>query len=82
MRQRPLALVQHRAGEISEGALAVFAAVAVQSRLVMVCAPGTDVVALSSGALQRTVLPAQRMNVGLTRFGVEELVYMRNNGHG
>jgi hypothetical protein len=35
-RRRPLALVQHRAGEILEGARAVVAAVAVQSRLVMV----------------------------------------------
>jgi hypothetical protein len=82
VRQRPLALVQHRAGEIIEGALAVLAAGAVQARLVMVWAPGTDVVALTSGAWPRTVFPAQRINGGLTRFGGEALVYMRNTGQG
>jgi len=40
------------------------------------------VVALTSGALQGPIFPAQRMNVTLTRFGVEEVVEMRHNRHG
>jgi hypothetical protein len=82
VRQRPLAVVPQRAGEPSAGALAVFATGAVQARLVMVGAPGTAGVALTSGAWQRTVFPAQRMHGGLTRFGGEAWVYMRNTGQG
>ena len=44
--------------------------------------PGADMVALTSGALQASIFPAQRMDVGLTPFGVEELVEMRHNRHG
>src|SRR5215831_5855618 len=81
---RALAAVQERSREIIEGALAalLFAAVAFESRLVVIRAPGTDVVALRSGALQRPIFPAYRMDIRLTRFGVEELVEMRHNRHG
>jgi hypothetical protein len=32
--------------------------------------------------LEGPIFPAQRMDVGLTRFGVEEVVKMRNKRHG
>ena len=50
MPQRALAAVQERAREIIEGTLAVllFTAVAFQSGLVVIEAPGTDVGALTS----------------------------------
>jgi len=54
----------------------------VQSRLVVIRPPGTNVVALTSGALQGPIFPAQRLDVSLTRFGVEKLVEMRRNRHG
>ena len=84
MRQRALAAVQERAREIIEGALAVllFTAVAFQSGLVVIDAPGTDVVALTSGALQGPIFPAQRMDIRVTRFGVAELVKMLHDRHG
>jgi hypothetical protein len=81
--ERALAAVQACAREVIEGALAVllFTAVALQSRLVVICTPGTNVVALTSGALQGLIFPAQRMYVSLTRFGVEELVDVREHWH-
>jgi len=76
---RALAAVQERAREVIEGALTVllFTAVALQAGLVVVGAPRTDVVALTPRTLERPILPAQLMDVGLTRFGVEEVVQMR-----
>ena len=59
-----------------------FTAVALQFGLVVVGAPGPDVVALTAGTLEGPIFPAQRMDVGLTRFGVEEMVEMRHNRHG
>ena len=84
MPQRALATIQQRASEVIEGALAVllFTAVASQSRLVMVRTPRTDVVALTARTLEWAIFPPQRMDVGLTRCGVEELVEMRNHRHG
>src|SRR5215831_16130933 len=78
-----LAAVQECAREIIEGALAglLSTAVALQSRLVVISAPRTDMVALTSGALQEPIFPAQRMDIGLTHFGVEEFVEMRHNRH-
>jgi len=35
--------------------------------------------ALTPRTLEGPILPAQRMDVGLTRFGVEEVMKMRNN---
>src|SRR6516164_324369 len=82
--ERALAAVQERAGEVMEGALAglLFTAVALQAGLVVVRAPGTDVVALTAGALEWAIIPPQRMDIRLTRFGVEEVVQMRHNRHG
>ena len=58
MHHRALAAVQKCAREVIEGALAIFlfTAVAFESRLVVIRAPGTDVVALTAGALQRADL--------------------------
>ena len=83
MHDRARAAVQERAREGIEGALAglLFPTVALQARLVMLRAPGADVVALTSGALQGPILPAQPLEIGLTRFGAEELVQMRTNRH-
>src|SRR5262245_3001028 len=81
---RALATVQERAREVIEGAPAVllFTAVAFQSGLVVVGTPKTDVVALTPRTLERPILPAQGMDVGLTRVGVEEVVKMRHKRHG
>src|SRR5215510_11361879 len=69
---------------VIEGALAalLFTAVALQAGLGVVGAPGTDVEALTAGTLEGPIFPAQRMDVGLTRFGVEEVVEMRHHRHG
>ena len=60
MHHRALAPVQKCAREVMEGARAVFllTAVAFESRLVAIRAPGTDVVALTAGTLQVPILPA------------------------
>jgi hypothetical protein len=81
---RALAAVQERSREVIEGALAgfLFTAIAFQAGLVVVGAPRTDVVALTPRTLEGPIFPAQRMEVGLTRFGVEEVVQMRHNRHG
>jgi len=81
---RALAAVQERSREIIEGALAglLFTAVALQSGLVVVGTPRTNVVALTPRTLEGPIFPPQRMDVRLTRFGVEELVEMRKNEHG
>src|SRR4029450_5644720 len=81
---RALAAIQERAREVIDGALAalLFTAVALQARLGVIGAPGTDVEALTAGTLEGPIFPAQRMEVGLTRFGVEEVVEMRHNRHG
>ena len=84
MHQGVLAAVQERAREVIEGALAVFifTAVAFQARLGVVRAPRSDVEALTAGTLEWAIFPPQRVDIGLTRFGVEELVEMRHNRHG
>src|SRR5919197_1449202 len=78
---RALAAIQERACEVIEGALAgvLFTAVAFQPGLVVVRAPGTDVVALTAGTLEWAIFPPQRMDISLTSIGVEELVQMRRN---
>ena len=79
-----LTAVQECAREVIEGPLTVllFTAVALQSGLVVVDAPRTDVVALTPRALEGPIFPAQHMDIGLTRCRVEELVQMRNHRHG
>ena len=82
MRQRPLALGQQRVGEVVEGASTAVAPVAFQPWTVVVHAPGTDVTALAPGTVERTIVPPEGMNVCLTRFSTEELVDVREHGHG
>jgi hypothetical protein len=82
VRQRPLALVEQGSGEVVEGALAAVTPVAFASGAILVRAPAANVVALASRALQRTVLPPERMDVGLALFGVEEVVQMGEYRHG
>ena len=84
MPQRALAAIQQRASEVIEGALAgvLFTAVAFESGLIVLRTPGTDVVAVTPRTLERAIFPPQRMDIGLTRFGVEEVVEMRHNRHG
>src|SRR4029450_9403317 len=81
---RALAAIQERPREVIEGALAalLFTAVAFQAWLGMVRAPGADVEALTAGTLEGPIFPAPRMEVGLTRVGVEEVVEMRHHRHG
>ena len=84
MHDRALAAVQERAREVMEGALAplLFAAVAFQARLGVIGTPGPTIVALTAGTLEGPIFSAQPMDVGLTRFWVEEVVEMRHNRHG
>ena len=84
MHERALAAIQEHACMVIEGTLAgvLFTAVAFQSRLIVVRAPGTDVVALTARTLEWTIFPPQHMNTKWTRFGVEELVQMRHNRYG
>jgi len=55
--------------------------VRLQARLVVVRPPRTDVVALTARTLEWAIFPPQRMDIGLTRVGVEELVEMRKTEH-
>jgi hypothetical protein len=80
-RIQPLALVQQGMGEAVEGALAAMAPVAFTPGAVLVRAPVSNVVALASRALQRTIFPPQCIDVRLARFGIEELVQMREHRH-
>jgi len=48
----------------------------------MVGSPRSDVAALTARTLERPIFPAQRMDVGLTRFEGEEVMEMRHNRHG
>jgi hypothetical protein len=61
-------------GQIIEGPLAAVAPVALAPRAVVVLPPGIDILALAPGTLERTLLPPERMDVGVTVFGIEELV--------
>jgi hypothetical protein len=61
-------------GEVVEGPLTTVAPVALAPRAIVVCPPGIDILALAPRTLERTIFPSQRMDVGLTLFGVEELV--------
>ena len=63
-------------GKVVEGPLAAVTPVALAPRSVVVRPPGIDVLALAPGALERAFFPPERMDVGLTLFGVEELVHV------
>ena len=66
--------MEERTGQVVEGALAAVAPVALAPRAVVVRPPGIDVLALAPGTLEWAVFPPECMNVGVTVFGVEELV--------
>src|SRR4030095_467081 len=71
---RPPALVEQGMGEVVEGPLAAVAPVALTPRAVVVRPPGIDVLALAPRTRKRAFFPPERVDVGLTVFGVEELV--------
>src|SRR5262245_21621425 len=73
--------MEQRISQIVEGALAVVAPVAFASRPVVVRPPRVDVLAVAPGTLQGTIFRPQRMDVGLTLFGIEELVDVREHRH-
>ena len=83
MHDRALAAVQERAREVIAGALAglLLTAVALQAGLVVVGALRTNVVALTPRTLERPIFPSQPRNGGVTLFGVEELVDVREHWH-
>ncbi|HEX2242440.1 MAG TPA: hypothetical protein VHK27_04120 [Gammaproteobacteria bacterium] len=76
MHQRAFAVGQQRMGEIVEGAPTASAPVAFASGSVVVSAPGTYILAGTTGTLQWAIFPPQRMDVCLTVFGTEESVYI------
>src|SRR5215510_8031837 len=77
---------QEKSGEnpMPQRALAglLFTAVAFQSRLGVVRPPRTDMVALTARTLEWALFPPQRMDIGLTRFGVQEVGEMRHHRQG
>jgi hypothetical protein len=73
---------KQRTGEVVEGALAAVTPGAFASRSILVRAPASEVVALASRTWQWTVLPPERMDVGLALFSGEEVVQMREYRHG
>ena len=74
--------MHHRIGEIVESALAAVAPVAFAPRSVVVLPPRIDVLALAAGTLEGLLFPSQRVDVGMTLIGVEELVEVREHWHG
>ena len=74
MSQRPLALGQQRVDEAVADTPTAVTPIAFASWPVMVCALRADRVALATGTLERAILPAQCMDVGLALFGTEELM--------
>jgi hypothetical protein len=66
--------MQQGVGQVVAGALTAVAPGALTPGSIVVCAPRIDVVALTPGTLQRAVFPPERMDVGLTLVGVEEVV--------
>src|SRR5262245_50242628 len=81
VRERPRALVQQGRGEVVEGALAARAPVALTPRPVVVLAPRIDIVTVAPGTLEGAIFPPQCMDIGLTVFGAEEVVDMREYRH-
>jgi hypothetical protein len=68
--------VHYGVGEIVEGAFAAMAPVAFAPGSIVVGAPGTHVVAVTPGTLERTLVPPQRMDVGLAVFSTEKVMEM------
>lgn len=82
VRPRGLALVEEGVGEGMAGALAAIAPGAFASRAVGIGPPRSDVLAPAPGTLQGTLLPPQRMEVGVTLLDLEEGVDIREHRHG
>ena len=59
MRQRLLALDEQRVGEIIEGASTAVAPRGLAAWPIVIIAPGADVMALTPGALERTIFPGK-----------------------
>ena len=74
--------MQEGRGEIVEGALAAVTPVAFAAGAVVVLPPGIDVLALAPGTLEGPLFLSQRVDVGMTLIGVEELVEVREHRHG
>jgi hypothetical protein len=74
VRQRPLTVGQQRVREVIGGAPTAVAPVAFQPWPIMVSAPGTEVVAVTAGTLERAIFPPEHMEIGLAGIGIEELV--------
>jgi hypothetical protein len=79
--ERPLALGEQGVGEVVEGAPTAVAPVAFQPGPVVVIAPATDGVALTTGTVERAIFPPERMDIGVARVGVEELVSVGEKRH-
>jgi hypothetical protein len=79
--QWSLTPMQQGSGEVVEGALAAMAPVTFAPGAILVCTPLSNVVTLTSRALQRTIFPPQRMDIGMASFYTEQLVYMRKGQH-
>jgi hypothetical protein len=69
------------AGEVIEGALAVAATGALAAGAMVIIAPGTHIVTLTPGTLQRPIFPPQTMDIGVAGVDIEELVQMRQDRH-
>src|SRR5215471_2253731 len=82
VRTWPPALVEQGMGQIIEGPLAAVAPVALAPRAVVVRAPGIDVLALAPRTLEWALFPPEHMDVGLAVSDVEEVVDVREHGHG
>jgi hypothetical protein len=74
--------VQQGIGEVVEGTLAAMAPVPFAPRSVVIVPPWIDILALASRTLQGTIFPPKGMNVGLTLVSAEELMDIREYGHG
>jgi len=73
--------MEHRIGEVIEGALAAVAPIAFTVWAIVIRPPRIDGLALAPGTLERTLFPPQRVDVGLTVFDVEELMEVRKRRH-
>ena len=74
--------MQQGIGEVVEGPLTAMVPVPFAPRLILVCAPLSNVVALAARTLQRTIVPTQRTDIRLALFDGEEVVQMREYRHG
>jgi hypothetical protein len=66
--------VEQGIGEVIKGALATITPVPFTPGAIVVLPPRINILALAPGTLEGTILPPQRMDVGLTLVDVEELV--------